>query len=439
MNYTLNNNTGEFYSRQLQIDLKTQVRLKQGIWLYFLLLIFEGAIRKWLLPGLATPLLVVRDPIAILVLVSAWQKGYLRFNAYCQWIAGITLISCVLTLLFGHQNLYVAIFGARILIIHFPFMFLMGQILNREDVIAFGKALLWISLPMIFLIALQFYSPQSTWVNQGVGGEGSAGFSGAMGYFRPSGTFSFTNGNTLFWGLLAPFVFYFWLGSQKVNRLLLIAATGSMLLAIPLSISRALFVQVGIALVFSALSLIFKPKFAKTFLIAAVFISLLLVVLSQFQFAQTGIEAFGVRIENASRSEGDAEDILANRVFGGLLSAFTNSDVSPFIGAGLGMGTNVGAILLTGSHSYLIAEGEWGRLTGEMGLLLGGLVILIRIIFSFNLALKSFKKLRSGDILPWLLISFGLNNIVMSQWSQPTTLGFSVVIGGLVLASLKNQ
>src|SRR3546814_1990531 len=44
--------------------------LKQGIWVYFILLIFEGALRKWVLPGLATPLLVVRDPVALLLLLA---------------------------------------------------------------------------------------------------------------------------------------------------------------------------------------------------------------------------------------------------------------------------------------------------------------------------------------------------------------------------------
>ena len=44
----------------------TDNSLKIAIWLYLLLWIFEGALRKWILPSLATPLLVVRDPIAIL-------------------------------------------------------------------------------------------------------------------------------------------------------------------------------------------------------------------------------------------------------------------------------------------------------------------------------------------------------------------------------------
>ena len=33
------------------------VRLKQAIWLYLILLIYEGALRKWVLPDLSTPLL----------------------------------------------------------------------------------------------------------------------------------------------------------------------------------------------------------------------------------------------------------------------------------------------------------------------------------------------------------------------------------------------
>ena len=45
--------------------------LKIAIWLYFLLWIFEGALRKWVLPSLATPLLMVRDPIAIYIILRA--------------------------------------------------------------------------------------------------------------------------------------------------------------------------------------------------------------------------------------------------------------------------------------------------------------------------------------------------------------------------------
>ena len=44
------------------------MRIRQLLWIYFWLLIFEGALRKWILPGLSNPLLLVRDPVALLAL-----------------------------------------------------------------------------------------------------------------------------------------------------------------------------------------------------------------------------------------------------------------------------------------------------------------------------------------------------------------------------------
>ena len=70
---------------------KTERQLKIGVWLYILLVIFEGALRKWVLPGLSDALLVIRDPIAIMVLLFARSKGYLSFNPYVFWMM---LVGC---------------------------------------------------------------------------------------------------------------------------------------------------------------------------------------------------------------------------------------------------------------------------------------------------------------------------------------------------------
>ena len=49
--------------------------LKKLFWLYFLLLIFEGALRKWVVPGFSAPLLLVRDPVAILIIIEAYRTN----------------------------------------------------------------------------------------------------------------------------------------------------------------------------------------------------------------------------------------------------------------------------------------------------------------------------------------------------------------------------
>src|SRR4051794_19440333 len=91
--------------------------LKAGVWAYFLLLIFEGALRKWFLPFLATPLLVVRDPIALWVIITAFNKGILKTNTYINALLIIGFTSFLASIFLGHGNIAVAIYGLRMLVI----------------------------------------------------------------------------------------------------------------------------------------------------------------------------------------------------------------------------------------------------------------------------------------------------------------------------------
>jgi hypothetical protein len=423
-----------------QNDAGEMLLLKRGIWLYFLLLIFEGAFRKWFLPGLSTPLLVVRDPIALWLIFKAIKNGLLPANVYMLGMAFIGLIGIFTAIFLGHGSLMVALFGARTLIIHFPLMFVIGNIFSHKDVENMGKALLLISIPMVVLIAIQFYSPQSAWVNRGIGGdESGAGFSGAMGFFRPPGTFSFTNGNALFFSFVARFILYFWLNPKNINRIILIAATIGLIVAIPLSISRGLFFSVSIGIFFALFAMLRKPQLiGRAILISGIgFISL--GVLSKTKFFTTSTEAFQSRFETANKTEGGVSGVINGRVLGGMSGALTGSSKIPFFGYGLGMGTSAGSMLLTGGNGFLISEEEWGRIIGELGPILGISVIFIRLALVLKMALISFRKLNAGDILPWILLSFGITVIPEGQWSQPTGLGFSTLIGGLIIASFNKQ
>lgn len=426
---------------KIQNQQKIQKYLKIGIWAYFFLLIFEGALRKWFLPFLSTPLLVVRDPVAVWLIYTSWRHHLFPSNFYVLGITIVTSLSICFSLIFGHGNFGVAIYGARILLIHFPLMFVIGNIFHRQDVVKMGKVLLWIAIPMAILIGLQFNSPQSAWVNRGVGGnlEG-AGFSGAMGYFRPPGTFSFTTGNVLFFSFVACFVFFFWSSKEKINRFLLIGSTLALLASVSFSISRTLFFSIGITLAFMLLAVSRDPKQLPRVLGAGIVISLLLFALSYTEFFQTGTEAFTSRFEAANKAEGGASTSLFKRFFGHMIHAITDFSSSlPFFGYGIGMGTNVGSQLLTGKATFLIAEAEWLRMIGEMGFVLGIFTIIFRMAFCASIAMKGYSRLNKGDFLPWLLLSLGLVNISQGQWAQPTVLGFSTLLGGLILACFHNS
>lgn len=423
---------------QYNIALDPLYRLKQGVWLYFFLLIFEGALRKWVLPGLATPLLIVRDPIALWLILTARSKGLLRPNLYLVMMTIITVIGIITAITFGHGNLFVAIYGARILLIHFPLIFVIGRVFTRDDVIRLGKVVLWISIPMTLLVFLQFYSPQSAWVNRGIGGdmEGGGFNGGAFGYFRPPGTFSFTNGNVLFYSFEAAFVFYFWLASKSINRLVLIAATFALLIAIPLSISRSLLFQVIISLVFLVAGISRKPEYLGKLIGACIVGVLVFAVISKTTFFQTSTMVFSTRFEGANESEGGLSGVLGERFLGGMLKGIFAAPSLPFWGYGLGIGTSVGGTLLLGIPGLAVSEDEWGRIIAEMGSLLGLLIIFLRVGVFLKIAIACYKKLTKGDLLPWMITSIGLANLPTGQWAQPASLGFGVLIGGLMLASL---
>ena len=426
----MNNNLNATY------DFKN---IKNGIWLYFILLIFEGALRKWVLPQFSTPLLLVRDPLVLYLFFSASYNRIIFFNSYIFYAILIVLISFTATMLIGHGNIYVAIYGARIFLIHFPMIFLIGMVFNRDDVIKMGKVILFISIPMSLLISIQFFSPQSAWVNKGIGESIGGGFSGAMGYMRPPGTFSFTSGVTSFFSLVAVFVLYFWIDTTKVNRLVLFLATIALLLAIPFSISRSLLFQIIISFIFTIIGINWVKDNSSKGIIMILGFTLIVLFLSLFDLFSIGVEAFSTRLELANKSEGGIESVFLDRYLGGLINALKSSSSQPFLGYGLGYGTNVGSNILTSKSTFLISEGEWGRLIGELGPLLGIGMIMIRILITIKLATWAWKYLIKNEILPWIILSFTLFVLPQGGWSQPTSLGFSVLVSGLIIASFKTK
>ena len=421
--------------KESESDLR---KIKTGIWVYFVLWIIEGALRKWVFPSFSTPLLIVRDPVAIWLLFMAWKNDIFPLNGYIRGLYIITFIAFFTAVLFGHGNLLVALYGARIFLFHVPLIFLIGKVFSREDVLKMGKVLLYLSIPMAILIYFQFNSPQTAFVNRGVGGDtAGAGFSGALGYARPPGVFSFTTGNVEFFCFVGVFVIYFLLNQGEIKRYLIIAATASLLVAIPFSISRTLFFQIGVSIIFALSSIIRKPEYFSRLLFAAFGLIVLVLALSQTSFIKKPVEALTARFENADEAEGGIVNTLS-RVTAGIDGPFKLEKL-PFFGFGIGMGTNAGAQLLVGrADEFLIAEGEWGRLVGELGIVLGLTVILIRLSMGFVMALACFKKVLVRDLLPWLLLSISFLNVAQAQWAQPATLGYCIIIAGLTIASLKS-
>lgn len=424
-----------------QEEIPNYNSIKIAIWLYVLLWIFEGALRKWILPSLATPLLVVRDPIAIYIIIKALHLNVKFMNPYIILSSIFTLLSLAITLTFGHGNLFVGIYGARIMLIHFPLIFIIGAVFTKQDVLKIGKVLLFINVLMTLIVYFQFNSPQSAFINVGIGGEGSAGFSGAMGYSRPPGTFSFTSGLSVFYTAVSVFVYYFWLSKDSCSKILLYVSTIALVIALPLTISRGAVVAVLIVGLFAVVASVTSAKsLIKLFLTVFVFY-IVIVMLQNYTSVfslSTGVFMDRVNVANASTgSGGGLKESILLRVVNDIIQPFVELFNYPMFTGNLGMGTNAGAQMLSGKVVFLVSETEFGRLVGEQGIIFGGGIIFIRTVLVFSIAIKSWKLSQEEKLLPFILCGAACAALFQGQWAQPSILGYAIIMVGLVMVSLK--
>lgn len=415
--------------------------IKIAIWIYFLLWIFEGGLRKWILPSLATPLLIVRDPIAIYIIARALYLNVKFMNPYIVVSTIFTLLSLAITLTFGHGNLFVGIYGARIMLLHFPLIFIIGAILTKEDVLKIGRAFLLLNILMTIIIYFQFSSPQSAFINVGIGGEGSAGFSGAMGYSRPSGLFSFTTGLSVFFSAVSVFVFYFWLSKDYCSKILLYSSTIALIIALPLTISRGAVVGVVIVGLFAIIASVKSSKMLFKIVMTSLAFFIVIMTLQKFTtIFNLGTEVFMDRVDTVNRvTGGGIKESILLRIFDEFTGPFVELFKQPMFAGNLGMGTNAGAQMLTGKIVFLVSEGEFGRLGGEQGIIFGGGIIVLRMILAFSIAIKSWKLPQEEKLLPFIICGSACVALMQGQWAQPTVLGYGIIMVGLVMASLKKE
>jgi len=348
---------------------RTTITLRRLSILYIVLLIVEGGLRKWFLTGLSDLLLLARDPVILLAYLVAFTKGRFPLNKYILSAGALMVVWTAVTMLFGHQNPSVAIFGIRANFLHLPMAFIMGSVFYRSDVVWIGKWWLVGTLFMTGLIVLQFYSPQSAWINLAPGGMEGGGFSGAHGRYRPPGTFSFIVGVVWFYTFSTAFLVAGMTQHNRYPKWLMAAASIAIIVAIPVSISRSLIMSAALTFLVGMLVSSLQKNFIIRYLRIALFGVIGLIIASQFSVFDEAKEAFFARWEQSTSEEaGGVEGAIIWRLTNEFIGPFTGREELPFLGEGIGAGTQVGAKLLTGTKGFRLGEGEWFRLTAEGGI-----------------------------------------------------------------------
>ena len=421
-------------STQAAAGLQTRL-IRNLIWLYIVLWLIEGGLRRWFLPGLASPLLLVRDPLVVAIYCLAVSNNLFPTNGFIIWGALLAALSFVNALLLGHGNIFVALYGVRCDFLHVPLIFIMGNVLRPKDIITLAKVALWVAVPYTLLLVAQFYQPQDAWVNRGVGGSlDGAGFDGALDRFRPPGTFSFITGPAQLYPIFTACWFALML-AQKLPVWTMIASGAAILISIPISISRTLFLSVAIVAIAGVGALFaggrFSIKLVMQFALAAV---VLYLVAGRSLVFQDGMEAFNARWEGATDDQGGFKEAIVDRVLNDLFGSF--GGIQGF-GQGTGFSTNVGQQLVTQHVGFGGAESEWGRLLFDNGFALGSLLIGYRIALAGTIVFASYRAWQRRSTLGIVFAAACFLIVLNGQWGQPTTLGSAVIGGGLALAAAK--
>lgn len=424
---------------------KTRRNIVRLIWLYFWLLLFEGALRKWVLPGLSNPLLIIRDPIVLLIYLLAIRARVFPKNGWVISLFTIGAISVVFSFVklapwfAPTQILFVSLYGFRSDFLHPPLIFVMANVLTVKDVKRFGWWTLATAVPMAMLMVGQFRAGPDAFLNRTAGGEGEM-ITSALGKVRTAATFSFVTGVVSYLALVFGFLIYGALKQGSYKRWLLVAAGLALAIGIVVSGSRSVVgacMVVGASLVLIAM---LRPAALNRAGQALIGLTVLILIATQTPIFKEGLNVLTTRFNEAA--EGTQQTIA-----GGAASRFADSFLdglyiltqAPWLGYGLGIGTNAGAKFLTGRAMFLLSEGEWSRNFLEGGKMLGLAYVIWRCAIAIRIGLQCVRSLRLGNILSLLLFSSAVLPLLNGQFGQPTILGFAVFVSGLALAAMNDE
>lgn len=359
-------------------ERRRQLIVRLVLLLYVLSLV-EGTLRKWFLPGLATPLYFMRDPVLWVVYAYSLQHGFmLRGNLARIWLsfALVTTAVGLIPFMVHGIDLRAWILGARSYWIYLPLAFVVANTFRREDLERFVRWNVAFAVPYVLLVIYQYQSSPFAWINKGIEAD-SVGEEVGPGIVRPYGVFTYTGqhvGFTAF--LVANYVAYLFVPRQgRLDRVLVVVGAPAVGSLAVLTGSRSIYFLVaailGVTLVGSTLT---RPSRATMKRNGLVLVS---VVVAALLFTSTYgdmYQAMEARFERAAQNEGS----IWKRALGGVFSfSGPMAADAPLFGHGIGTGTPALSRFLD-AQNLRYGEGDLARSTTELGFFLGLFFIALR-------------------------------------------------------------
>lgn len=408
----------------------------KAVFCIYLLSLLEGPLRKWFLPELAAPLTLLRDPFVITLYAYCLQNRFIMRNG----IASLWLRFAVITSCFGLIQYMVSgyplegwILGVRSYWLYMPLAFIIAVTFRPKDLMRFLKLNLWIALPYAVLVSAQYNAGPIALINRGVGGDELGAVRLGMVIVRPFGLFTYTFPNVDFAAAMIAMLIAVYLSSsrERPNLLVFLAMAVAVATMGVLTGSRFIYFSVAITLGFTIFGLMLTGLKSKT-LIRILSIGAF-IALAGWLFVEVFpdmLETMGVRIEQASRSEGS----IWNRIYYNGFTFLDALQTAPILGHGIGAGAS-GVVRFLGLPPLIYGEADTQRNINELGVIFGIIFLLMRWLTSLWLLKKAIRLTRNGLPMVLPLAGYAVFPLAFGQITNSPLIGFLPwLFFGMVLA-----
>jgi hypothetical protein len=398
--------------RQKQTSRDILAHIVMASWICVVL---QGALRKWVFPGMAILYLIQDVPLLIAYIYALW-KGLVwggKLAWVCIVIAIVISIQTMLQLILLSIHLRTAVIGLHHYIFYLPILFIAPVSFNFKHRLRFVRWNLIAIVPMAMIATLQSRSPKGAWINRTSAGDDTAmGLAGDT--VRATGTFNFTAFYSIWCGIATALVVGEWLmppGRRSFkSKILLLVCTLSAVLATMVSGSRSAVALSALGFMggFAAVIVTRNVRLIVRFAAVLVLLPILTVVAALVSPA-----SFNAVLD---RFSGEANEQSLNTRVQKILLGFTYSPAFSVLGVGIGYGIPAANPSAGAAVGILLSENEPIRLVQEMGSFTGTGLVLIRYVAGFLLIGAGFKALllRRGHSFPHALpMAFSLAPTLM--------------------------
>ena len=328
---------------------------------------------------------------------------------------------------------FVILYGWRSYFMYMPLAFIIAEYTDIKFAKKIAAFTCYIAIPMAILTYIQYKSPTDAFINKNVGGNNTQIFTISRGIVRPSGTFPFFTGQTIFIvTVLIMLLFNYFMDKRKfLPEYVSYIAGVAFVSNLAVSGSRSAYgscLIVFIFLISSSLILINKRKSASILLF-----SIIAVVIAVGLFNAFFSEQIALLMERQSYAT-EQEGAISGRV-AGIFTISTSNDI-PYLGYGIGTGSVGGSYISTGSNNFALAESEWARIQLENGYFFGFLYIFFRILLAVYILKESLQAtIRRNNPIPFIICSFTFPFVLVGQLTMNgTTTGYGCIFIGFTMA-----